>query len=410
MWGDDRYQITKNNQLWFSEKNDYHYRFYMDLGTGYAGGGYYIRAVEIKGKIYVLPGNAQNLLVIKDKRVRKIDFKTQIARQGAFFSYWYNEKYIFLFPNQYPLLLRFNIETEELQGIEGIRDFNVRKSMTDGEWKTGGIGLYGKELVFASPEDNEFIFMNIDTLEARGLCSNSESGLGTQGIVTDGDDLWLLPLNGMTITRWNPRTGETREYDDLPPDFKSVRWPDETECRERPFGNMAFSKEGENETIVISPNWGNMYLTLDRETGKMEKWEPPVPFVNRGKNGYFVAAGMGGFAITYPQMGKADCRIWYVPERKLYDINIDTKEYKEVEIAFDYEELKEHEPGYMEESEWLQYCVKESAFNSLEDLLKDHISGKPFDRERQIKAFSKINANTSGNCGEQIHRLICEKS
>lgn len=409
MWGDDRYQITRNNQLWFSEENDYHYKFYMDLGTGYSGGGYYIRAVEIKGRIYVLPGNAQNLLIIKDKRIRKIDFKTQIAQPGAFCSYWYNEKYIFLFPNQYPLLLRFNIETEELQGIEGIRDFYVRRSMTDGEWKVGGVGLYGNELVFASPEDNEFIFLDMDTLEARGLCSRSESNLGTQGMVTDGEDLWLLPLNGMTITRWNPKTGEVKEYDDVPREFQSIKWPDETEWEERPFGNIAFSKEGEKEHIVVSPNWGNMYLTLDRETGKMEEWKPPVPFVNRGKNGYFVAGGMGSFVITYPQMGKADCRIWYAPERKLYHINIDTKEYREVEIGFDYRELKAHEPGFMENSQWLQYCLGENAFNSLEDFLDGNVTGRPFDRMKQIKSFSKINASTDGRCGEKIHRMVCGK-
>lgn len=406
-WGDDRYQVTWNNQLWFSEHNDYHYKFYMDLGTGYSRGRYYLGAVEIKGKIYVLPGNAQNLLVIKNKRIKKIEFKTQIAKPGAFYSYWYNDKYIFLFPNQYPLLLRFNIETEELQGIDGIQSFLIRN--VDGEWRIGGIGLYGKELVFASPVDNEFIFMDIDTLKARGLCSNSECNLGTQGIVTDGEDLWLLPLNGMTITRWNPGTGERREYDDLPEEFKSIRWPYETECYERPFGNMVCSKEGEQEQLVLSPTWGNMYLTLDRKTGKMEEWETPIPFKNRGKNGYFATSGMGGFCITYPQMGKADCRIWYAPERKLYDVNIDTKEYKEVEINFDYEEIKAHEPGFMEESEWLQYCLSEDAFNSLKDLLDGNITGKTFDRERQIKAFSKINASTDGRCGEKIHQFVRER-
>ena len=36
------------------------------------GGNYYMRAVEIKDKIYVLPGNAQNILVIKNKQIKKI--------------------------------------------------------------------------------------------------------------------------------------------------------------------------------------------------------------------------------------------------------------------------------------------------------------------------------------------------
>lgn len=407
MQGDDRYQITKNNQLWFSEKNDYHYKFYMDLGTGYSGGLYYIRAVEIKGKIYVLPGNAQNILVIKNKQIKKIDFKTQIAGTGAFFDYWYNDKYIFLFPNRYPLLLRFNIETEELQGVEGIQPFLVRN--IKGEWRIGGVGLYGNELVFASPEDSEFIFMDTDTLKARGVRCNSRCNLGTQTIVTDGEELWLLPLNGMTVTRWNPRTGQFWEYSDLPPDFESIQWPYDYQCDERPFGNMAFSRDSGSETIVISPGWGNMYVTLDRETGKMEQWKSSIPFANRGRNGYFAAGGMGGFPVLRPKEGNIKPRIWYAPERKLYDVDLETGICKEIEIEFDYEELKNQEPGFMAESEWLQYALVENAFNSLEDFLDGRITGNPFDRERQIKAFLKINADTEGRCGEKVHQFICGK-
>lgn len=402
--GDDRYQVSVNNQLWFSENNDYHYQFYMDLETGCSGSRYYMAAAEIKGKIYVFPANARHLLIIESKKIRRIDFEHLTVQGGAFYSYWYNEKYIFLFPYEYPYLIRFSIDTEEICYMEGIGQFCVR--MTEGEKRAGGIGLYGNELVFASPADNQFIFLDIDTLKARNLSSNSKCNFGTQGIVTEGDNLWLLPLNGMTLTCWNPKTGYLREYNDVPADFRSIRWPYEFECRERPFGNMAFYREDGKDNIIISPSWGNMYLSLDRETGRMEKWNPPLPFKNRGKNGYFTAGGMGGFVITYPQRGKADCRIWYTPERKLYDINIETKAYKEVEIAFDYDELREHEPGYMEESEWLQYCLGENAFNSLKDLLDDNITGNPFDRERQLNAFSKINANTEGTCGRNVYHFV----
>ncbi len=366
-----------------------------------------MRAVEIKGKIYVLPRNARNLLIIEDKRIRKIEFRFEISQAGAFYGCWYSEKYIFLFPMRYPFLIRFDIETEKVQYIDGIRQFNVRN--TNGEWRVGGTCAYENELLFASPEDSQFLLMDMDTLESRMLSSNAKSNLGTQGIVPDGDDLWLLPLNGMVITRWNPKTGEVREYSDLPQDFKSVQWPYELECGERPFGNVAVSKENGEERIVISPSWGNMYLTLDRESGKLTEWEIPLAFTNRGKNGYFTASGLGGFVIAIPQRGKSGCRIWYAPERRLYDININTKEYKEVEIVFDYEELEEHQSGFLKETEWMQYCLNEDAFNSLKDLLDGNITGKPFDRERQIKAFSKVNANTDGTCGEEIHRFAKEK-
>ena len=293
--------------------------------------------------------------------------------------------------------------------MKGIQDYYVRN--IEGEWRIGGIGLYENELVFASPEDDGFVFMDIDTLKARGLYSHAKSNLGTQGIVADGDDLWLLPLNGMTLTRWNPKTEEVREYDRLPEGFQSVQWPYETVCEKRPFGMIAISRESGKENIVLSPYWGNMYVTLDRETGRMEEWKPPIrpDMKTRGKNGYFVAGGMGGFCVSYPQTEKADRRLWYAPERRLYDVNIDTGAYNEVEIHFDYDELEAHEPGFMEEAPWMQYCLLESAFNSLQDLLDGNITGNSFDRERQIRSYEKVNANLDGTCGREVHRYIRER-
>ena len=210
----------------------------------------------------------------------------------------------------------------------------------------------------------------------------------------------------MTLTCWNPKTGNVREYSNFPQGFKSIQWPLEYECGERPFSNIAFSGEGSRENIILSPCWGNMYLSLNRETGQMEEWKSPMKFKTCGRNGYFAAQGIGRFVITYPQRGKADCRIWYAPERKLYEINIDTGEYKEVEIEFDYDDLLANEAGFMEESEWMQYCLDENAFNSLKNLLDGRITGNQFDRERQLKAFSKINVNTEGTCGMNVHNFV----
>ena len=403
-WGNDRYQVTMNNQLWFSENNDYHYKFYMDLKSGYSGGRYYMRALEIKNKIYVLPYNAQHLLIIKDKIIRKIEFPKFMVQGASFFKSWHNQKYIFLFPYQYPKLIRINIETEEIHYVDGLQSFYVRN--VNGRWQSGGIGLYKNEWVFASPEEDQFVFMNIDTFEIKILNSNLHKGV--QEVIANEDDLWLIPFKGRSIWCWNPKTGDIREYNDVPVDFCSISWPYGQKCDEHPFGGMVFSNEGEKETIIISPYWGNMFLSLDKETGKMEEWKLPMGNAMRGKNGYFITSNMGGFIVSYPQK-KAKIRLWYVPERKLFDLNLDTKEYKEVEIDFDYEDLLQHEPGFMEESEWMQYCLNENAFHSLKDLLDNNIIGSSFDKERQLQAFAKINANTDGTCGKNIYKFVKEK-
>lgn len=403
-WGKARYQVTRNNQLWFSEKDDFHYKFYMDLGNEYSGGGYYTNAVEIRDKVYVIPGNAQHLLIIENKKIKKIELRDELGQGGAFSSYWCNEKYLFLLPFRYPYLIRFDLKTEKINYISGVQQFWTRN--VAGEWRRGGMIQYENEFIFASPEDNQFLFIDIDTLEGKAVSSHSTSNLGTMTMVPDGEELWLLPLNGMVITRWNPKTGEVEEYDDLPLDFRSVRRPLGYECSERPFSNMVISRESGQENIVISPYWGNMYLSLDKETAEMKKWESPIPNAGAVQNGYLMSWSMGGFVIPFLQRGSSECRIWIDLDRKLYDINIDTKEYKEVPVEYDYDDLKKHEPGFMEESEWMQYCLKENAFNSLKDLLDDNITGNQFDKERQLKAFAKINANTDGTCGRNVYEFV----
>ena len=404
IWGNDKYMVTKNNQLWISENCDYHYKFYMDLGDGYSGGEYYLIAVEIGSRVYVLPRNARHLLVIENQKLRRIDFREDYTRAGAFYDCYYNQKYIFLLPYRYPHLVRFDVETEQVSYLTGIGQFHVRN--INGEWSRGGVAPYGNELAFASPADNQFLFVDMDTLRVRTLACNTKRYTGTFMMVPEHDNLWLLPMRGTTVTCWNPETGDVAAYSGVPQDFRSVRWPEEIECDEKPFGNISFSYEGGKETIVLSPSWGNMYLSLDRDSGTMEEWKIPIASAKRGKNGYFVSTYMGCFADMYAAQGKAHHLMWNDPDRKLYDVNIDTKEYKEISIEMDYDDLRAHMPGFAEVSEWMQYCLNESAFQTLRDFIGNRITRNQFDRERQAEIFGKINANTDGTCGRTVYHTV----
>lgn len=412
-WGDDRYQVTNNDQLWFSEKNDYHYKFYMDLKSEYSGGKYYMWAKEIDGKLYVIPYNAQNMLIIENKKIRKIELKKYKVQGTAFLGWWHDNdcRYLYLFPYQYPMVIRYHFGTEKIDYIDGIQPFYVRK--VGNEWQVGSGFLYENELLFPSPVDNQILFLNIETLEKRICRVNSTSNLGIQNFGWDSEsgELWLLPVKGMTIIRWNPKTGETREYSGVPEQYKVRQWSYGYECEEHPFGSIFFFRSGGSKMSIITPRLGNMFLSLDEETGKTEEWKFPMCFEDHGKNEYFLTSGIGGFVVTWQMLkyGKPDCRIWYAPERKLYDINVFTKEYKEVEIEFDYDDLLAHEPGFTEEAEQLQYCLNENALNSLKDLLDDNITGNQFDRERQLKAFSKVNVNTDGTCGKNVYEFVKSK-
>lgn len=409
IWGNDKYLITKNNQLWISEQNDYHYRFYMDLGCEYAGKDYYMKAVEIGDKIYVLPGSARHILIIEEQEIHRVELEESgTAAKGAFFSkYYYNEKYIFLMLFRYPYLVRLNIETEQLCYIDGIGQFHTRE--IGGRWVTGGMAPYENNLVFASPQNDCFVFMDMDTFEVRTLHSGALSDLGTYEIVPDGDELWLLPVNGMTVTCWNPKKGSVAEYSDIPKEFQSINSANNMPCEEFPFGNLRICRQHGKETIVLSPKWGNMYLTLDRKTGKMTPWEQSAASQMRGENGYFKSWRMGGFPVTYLPQGEAVQRMWYLPERRLYEIDLCTKAWREIEIVMDKNELMAHEAGFARQSEQMPYGLQESAFNSLKDLVEDRITGNRFDRRKQIEAFSRVNANMDGTCGRTVYDFVKER-
>ena len=58
-------------------------------------------------------------------------------------------------------------------------------------------------------------------------------------------------------------------------------------------------------------------------------------------------------------------------------VDLETNGCQEIDIGFDLEELREQEPGFRKNSQWLQYACEEDAFNSLEDFLNGTLQEEP---------------------------------
>ncbi len=406
VYGDDRFHVTRNNQLWYSENNDYHYKFYMDLDPEHIGGSYYMAAVEIGGFIYVIPRNAQHLLIIKGKNIiKRIEFENQITQTDAFSRFWYTNQYIFIMPFMYHSLIRYNIKTQQITYLPEMKNFLVEN--VNGEWRFGASLIWRDKLVLASPVESKFIFLDMQKLSYQYVNCQSKCNLGTYAIIPHGDELWILPLNGMVITRWNPFTGEVREYDKLPENFKCLKYPVDYEVKEYPFGWGLFVKENNRDKLLLSPAWGNGFVLLDIESGEMKEWFPPIELKYRSHNGYFSTGGVGWFTYHVGCNQKSHMpQFYYAAERKIYTFDDPNGQWSEIEVHFDREELISHEPGYGEESEWIQYCCRENAFNTLKDLLNDTIKGNPFDKKKAISAFRQVNASVDGDCGKRIYDFM----
>ena len=401
--GYDEWKIAQGDKLYYAPNHDYRYEYYCDLNEC-ASGGYYSTVIEIRGKIYVCPANAQNILVSQDKKiVKKIELKHELERSGAFCNAWRIENYIFLIPRLYPAIVRLDTRNNRVSYITEGKEIFARD--IDGQRRIGDSCIWKQYLLMASPVDNQVLAIDSKSMKVQYLTTMSENSCGCFAMTTTDTEIWLFPYAGKTITRWNPDTGEMREYSNLPKGFQCQNRPYGYNCMEKPFSIAAPYKNN----ILLPPWWGNMFLLLNKETGEMKEWEMPFEFSYKEKNEYFSSAGVGYFLRRTDSLGEWTYRYFHLLDRKLYDINLETKEYKEIPIEFNKNELEKHTAGFDRTSDWIMYSCLENAFNSLSDLLNNCITGNSFDRDKQVRAYKEIVANNDGTCGEKIHQFISEK-
>ncbi len=401
MNGDDAWLITQGNKLYHSPDNNYKYHYFCDL-CDYASGEYYLRVVSIGEKHYVCPANAQDIVVVSGNKIEKrIQLEQRIEQTGAFCRAVSDGRYLFLIPKNYPAIVRYDTEKDEIRYFDQHLDIFIK--MVNGEKRVGGVCIHNDYLYLASPVDKQILVINIGTGEEQVITLDTEYSCGCVALVSDGTDLWLLPYTGFVVTRWNPITNEIQEYTHYPEGLRCTQPIFEYECMDTPFSIPAFY----GDYVYLPPELANMFVRLNKKTGEMEKWVCPVELPEKQKNGYFAPSGRSFFIHLSGDYDENEYLLFSLYDRKLYLINLESNEHREVAVEFDRGELKSHEPGFQENSDWMQYACEEDVFNTLPDFLDGNITGNAFDKEKQIQAFSKIAANNDGTCGEKTHQFVC---
>ena len=401
--GYDEWRIAQGNKLYHAPNGDYRYEYYCELSE-YAAGGYYSSTFEVNKKIYVCPTNAQDILIIQNANIiKKIELERYLEQPGAFFCAWRKGPYIFLIPNRYPAIVRLDTRKDEVSYLYDGKDVFVKA--INGQRRVGGSCVWNQYLLAASPDNNQILAVDVESMKIQRLSTGAENTCGCRTMVVIGEEIWLLPYEGGVVTRWNPITGEMREYSEFPDGFRCYNRTHGYECMEQPFC-MAVSYRN---SILLSPYWGNMFILLDRETGEMKEWMQPFKAPDENVSEHYPSNGSGYFIRRTDALGEWTYRYFHLSDRKLYDINLTTGEYKELTILYDTEELKKHAAGFCQISEWMKYSCMENAFHSLTDFLEDRITGQPFDREKQIQSYQESAANSDGTCGERVYQFIRAK-
>lgn len=404
-WANSRYLVTGGGALFYDVNGDYCYQYagnlceYQSVYAGY----YQPYVVSVCGKDYACPGNAQEILFLEQGKISKrIALERHLEQPGVFCGAVACGKYLLLLPHRYPALVRYDTETGEIRYFtEGLDIFSDE---TTDKRRFGGFCVWKEYIFLASPVNNYVLGIHVPTGKTQMMTTEAENTCGCVAVIPDGEELWLLPYEGYTITRWNPETGEMREYDCVMEGLQCKHPVYGYVCDTTPFGWPAITKD----TLYLPPGWGNLYLRLDKDTGEVNVWELPDGIKGESASSYYPPMGRSAILFRAEEDMPAErWKLFTYADKKLYDIDLRTGEWREQPIEFQAEDLRKLAVGFGRASEWNGYTsCEEDAFHTLTDFLQGTLPGQPFDQERAFHEFAQIAANSDGTCGEKTYTFI----
>lgn len=395
---DTQWYINRKNELYYSQNNDFNYKFVCRLNE-YASGDYYLFCITIDGTTYACPNSAQDILIVDKNGVKgriKLDIKTE--RSGAFYHALQYDKYIFLIPFNYPCIVRFDTQTGHIKYINTERDVFV--TMVNGEYLPGGCCIHNGHLYLGSPYDNRILDIDCESCTHILHHTKVSDNYGCMTLASDGTNIWISSFREKCIIKWNPDSNNIVEYTQFPQDIMCEHPLLNYDCLERPFSYPIIA----GDYLYYPAAWANMCVKVNITTGEISKWDIPIDILPDYKNGYYLSYGKYGIFNVNGQNMLFSCF-----DRKLYKCNINENTMTELCVKFNADEIKTHNPGFEHNSEWMKYCCDENSCVSLSDFLNGKISGKPFDKNKQILYFNQIAANNDGTCGIKTHNYIKHK-
>ena len=397
---DNRFIITQGDTLYVSEAGKHKYKYFCNLSDQIRDN-HYSLVYEIEDKYYVCPDSVQNIIVVGKNGVEKvIKLDEKVENLGTFSWAWKYEKKIFLIPLNYPAIVCYDTVTEEVRYFDECIDVFVKNK--NGQNIVGSSMIYRDELYIASPTDNWIYKLNIESGKIQIIELSIQSRCGCFQLTEYKDEIWIMPYEGKVIVRWNPLTGETREYSNFPNNFTCIN--SVNGCEGPAFNLPAFY----GEYMYLAPGWANMYLKLNINTGEITVWQPRFDTDEGEKE--ILTNEKSTFLYDQQNESGDDFQLYSYTKHKLYRTdNIEMAEFKEIELEFDIEELRTHEVGFCECSGSLRYACIENSFNMLDGFLDGKVVGGQFDRNKQLKAYREIAVNHDGNCGQKLHEFIMKR-
>lgn len=344
----------------------------------------YCEIIKYKEKLILIPMSSSEICVYN---IKTKEISTQEIKQAKYCNFMrgitYSNK-LFMIPTAYDAIVEFDMEQEKVKYHSKCITKLKKVTGYDGGYNfMYGVVEIENKLYLSSVQSNYILEFDMHNGKYM-IYEVGDKGNTYWDMVFDGKYFWLNPFKGKNIVRWNKETNESKIYNSYPEDFTG-----DSECFLR-FIDF-------NKKIIAIPKTSNMFISIDKTSGKLEKINLNLPEVKNeniswGSNYYFAK-----------KVGNAKLATMSAYDNKFRLIDLENNSCEVINISnIDDETIKNLiKQGFNKLGDNLPYALRESNVFTLDKFIK-YLSNEEHLVEEQIKAYSKVINNIDGTCGEKI--------
>ncbi|MBE5903598.1 MAG: hypothetical protein E7275_04860 [Pseudobutyrivibrio sp.] len=389
-----KYSLINGNTV-FEKKEGKEYSFCCRLSE-YSEPSQYMFAYEYKEKVYVFPALKQEIIQIENGVITERILLEKVKSVLSFFDYYVIDKYVFLIPFEYPYLVRFDMETEEIQYVRGIVEFcKIEGDVVRAQAATWKNGAY---ICFLSGDGTKILSLNYETLAYDVKATNTKGAYRTAQIDEKRKCIWLFPLRGNVIKRLFYDEGKIDEIVVNYPNLQAYSVYESKYGDSQMFYSVGFMEDG----YILAPYWANKFIKFDNDDNIIGEYMCDIKLNDKDVFTSSYKSVSAGFFV-------------FDGEKQIYTSYVDGRKYifekgifKEIKNDISFETVINSRAIFCDYNSSLKYVCMEQPGRQLDEYLKTLFENGVFDSNEQIFKYLEINACPEGDSGKRIYSYLID--
>lgn len=346
-------------------------------------------------KLWFAPMNGKEIPVygIDDNSLKVVDFScNDLPNYNNIISVGND---LYFIPVRNDRLLKINTVDYHSTYYDGPIKQIKNSSCGDGYYSMFASCIRDGIIYIASPLSNNVISFNT----MNNSVKEYEVGKKDKGywhMVSEGDNIWLIPYCGRAIVKWNLESNRVDEYDEYPEDFVFNDYDKDyfiqiVDC---------------NEYMLVFPKLANMIVKIDKNGGRISRFEINLGYTEGARknqnyswnSNYYFAKRFGDIVYALSAFDHSLVSI------DIYSNKVSKKHFTISKDVFDYTKEIVREKSFCTD---VRKCFYDESVNmSLSDFINMLEINKITTNDNERKLVAAGFANPGGMSGKAIHEFI----